>query len=69
MNTPQLTKLTSITGLVEDLDESTLRGGHALLDRRRAQAFSQWMDVQLEHLEERFSAFVTVRSIRRSLGR
>jgi hypothetical protein len=64
-----LSHLSSTTALVEDLDDTTLMSGHALLDRVRSEEFSQWMDQQLETLEDNFRAFSTSRTLRTSLGR
>jgi hypothetical protein len=59
----------STTALVEELDDTTLKSGHALLDQLRAEEFCLWIDAQLEELECRFREFTTSRTIRRSLGR
>jgi hypothetical protein len=59
----------STAALVEELDDSTLKSGHALLDQLRAEEFCQWIDGQLEELEARFHAYATYGSLRRSLGR
>jgi hypothetical protein len=64
-----LFNLCSTAALVEELDDSTLKSGHALLDQARAHEFCQWVDLQLENLESRFRVYSTARSIRRSLGR
>ncbi len=69
MNTPQNPSALSATALVQELDDATLRSGHALLDTDRAQDFASWLDSQLEQLEREFHAFSTPRTIRRSLGR
>ena len=58
----------STTALVEELDDTTLTCGHALLDGARADEFCRWMDAQLEELEARFWAYSTYGSIRQSLG-
>jgi hypothetical protein len=59
----------STAALVEKLDDTTLKSGHALLDHLRAEEFCHWIDRQLEDLEFQFRAYSTFRSIRRSLGR
>ncbi len=64
-----LSQLSSTAALVEDLDDTTLMSGHALLNQTRAKAFSQWMDDQLAALEDQFQHFSTPSSLRRSLGR
>ncbi len=69
MKTPHNPSAGSTTALVQELDDSALRSGHALLDSDRAQEFSDWMDWRLEQLEAGFDAFCTPRSVRRSLGR
>jgi hypothetical protein len=58
----------STTALVEELDDTTLKCGHALLDHSRAGEFCQWIDGQLEELEHRFQAYATYASIRKSIG-
>lgn len=69
MNTPQNPSALSATALVQDLDDATLRSGHALLDTDRAQEFSSWLDSQLDELDREFREFATPQTIRRSLGR
>ena len=69
MNTPQNLSALSAPSLVRDLDDATLRSGHALLDTDRAQAFAGWLDFQLNELEMEFQALSTPQSRRRSLGR
>jgi hypothetical protein len=64
-----LSHLSSTTALVEELDDTTLMSGHALLDQARAEEFCQWIDVQLAVLETTFREFSTSRSLRKSLGR
>ncbi|MHB8969827.1 MAG: hypothetical protein ACYC3X_08825 [Pirellulaceae bacterium] len=64
-----LSHLSSTTALVEELDDTTLMSGHALLDHPRAEAFCHWIDQQLELLESQFREFSTSRSLRKSLGR
>jgi hypothetical protein len=64
-----LSNLWSTTALVEELDDTTLKSGHALLDYSRAEVFCEWIDRQLEGLEFRFRDYSTGRSICRSLGR
>lgn len=64
-----LSQLSSTAALVEELDDTTLMSGHALLNKTRAQGFSQWMDEQLATLEVQFQHFTTPSSRRRSLGR
>ena len=59
----------STAALVEELDDTTLKSGHALLDHLRAEEFCHWIDCQLEELEFRFRPYSTYGSIRRSLGR
>jgi hypothetical protein len=59
----------STTALVEELDDTTLKSGHALLDHLRAEEFCQWIDSRLEELETRFKVYSTYGSLRRSLGR
>jgi hypothetical protein len=59
----------STAALVEDLDDTTLKSGHALLDQLRAEEFCQWIDGRLEELETQFRIYSTHGSIRRSLGR
>lgn len=70
MRTPKtLSQLSSTAALVEDLDDTTLMSGHALLNQTRAKLFSHWMDEQLAELEDQFQHFSTPSSRRRSLGR
>jgi hypothetical protein len=64
-----LSHLSSTTALVEELDDTTLMSGHALLDHARAEEFCQWVDTQLAVLENAFREFSTTRSLRKSLGR
>ena len=59
----------STTALVEELDDTTLKSGHALLDHLRAEEFCHWIDGRLEELETQFGVYSTYGSIRRSLGR
>ncbi len=66
--TTSLSNPWSTTALVEELDDTTLRCGHALLDSTRAEAFSRWMDLQLEELEARFWTYSTYRSVRAAIG-
>lgn len=68
-STKTLSNPWSTAALVEELDDSTLKSGHALLNQARAYEFCQWIDLQLEDLESRFRVYATARSIRRSLGR
>ncbi len=69
MKSPQNTATLSIPAHVQELDDTTLRSGHALLDMDRARDFSHWLDSQLNELEERFHSFSTPQSRKRSLGR
>ncbi len=69
MNTPHNPSACSTAALVHQLDDQTLRNGHALLDSTRAHEFSNWIDQQLGELEEMFRVYSTPRSVRRSLGR
>ena len=71
MNTPQNPSASShlAVAFVRDLDDITLRSGHALLNAQRAQDFAIWLDFQLNGLEKTFSEFATPRSMRRYLGR
>jgi len=69
MTTPQNPSVLSTPSLVRDLDDATLRSGHALLDGDRAQDFASWIDGQLEELELEFQALSTPQSRRRALGR
>jgi len=64
-----LSHLSSTTALVEELDDTTLMSGHALLDRARAEELCRWIDQRLEVLENEFRGFSTSRSLRKSLGR
>ena len=64
-----LTNLWSTAALVQELDDTTLKSGHALLDHTRAEAFCEWIDRELEDLESRFRDYATRRTIRTSLGR
>lgn len=57
----------SAPALVQDLDDDTLRRGHALLDAERGAEFARWVDGRLDQLETQFRGFATPRSIRRSL--
>jgi hypothetical protein len=59
----------STTALVEELDDVTLRCGHALLNHTRAEAFRRWIDEQLVGLEQRFESFSHGRVRRSSFGR
>lgn len=59
----------STPALVKDLDDRTLRSGHALLSGTRAEAFCRWMDVQLDELERRFRDFRRVERSRLSSRR
>jgi hypothetical protein len=54
---------------VENLDDATLRSGHAVLDDGRIRDFDRDMDLRLEQLERRFRDFCTHHSVRKSLGR
>ena len=58
----------STAALVEELDDTTLKSGHALLDHLRAEEFCQWIDRQLEELEFRFRDYATGGSIRTIAG-
>jgi hypothetical protein len=69
MKTPQNPSFLSVPARVEELDDTALRGGHALLDSDRARDFACWIDVELAQLEGRFQQFMTPKSLRRSLGR
>ena len=69
MKTPQNPSALSTPALVRDLDDSTLRTGHALLDASRSRDFSEWLDEQLDDLETQFQDYLTPQSFRRSLGR
>jgi hypothetical protein len=64
-----LSHLSSTTALVEELDDTTLMSGHALLDHSRAEEFGHWIDLRLESLESQFREFSISRSVRTSLGR
>jgi hypothetical protein len=59
----------STAALVEELDDTTLMSGHALLDHLRAEEFCVWIDRELEELEFRFQEFSASGAMRRSLGR
>ena len=54
---------------VENLDDATLRSGHAVLDDCRIGDFDTYMDLRLERLEQQFREFSTHHSVRQSLGR
>lgn len=69
MKTPQNPSALSTPALVRDLDDSTFRSGHALLDAKRARDFADWLGQQLTELEGQFRAYMTPQSLRRSLGR
>jgi hypothetical protein len=58
-----LSHLASTTALVEELDDTTLMGGHALLNPVRAEEFCQWIDLRLDLLESKFCQFITSRSL------
>ncbi len=55
--TRSLTSPWSTPALVAELDDVTLRSGHALLDRTRAEEFRRWIDAELSELERRFEHF------------
>lgn len=59
----------STAAWVEELDDTTLKSGHALLNQNRAASFCQWIDLQLEDLEFRFRGYATYGSVRKSVGR
>ena len=69
MKTPQNPSALSTPARVQDLDDTTLRSGHALLDADRAQNFAHWLDFQLNVLETKFREFATPQSARRALER
>ncbi len=69
MKTPQNPSALSTPALVRELDDATLRSGHALLDANRAENFADWLDSRLNQLESMFDAYVTPQSVRRAIGR
>lgn len=60
---------TAAVALVQQLDDATLRSGHALLDQARVRDFASWMDEQLLELGEKFTQYQTRSSVRKSLQR
>ena len=54
---------------VENLDDATLRSGHAVLDDARIGEFDKYIESRLEELEQQFREYFTHGSVRKSLGR
>ncbi len=54
---------------IANLDDATLRSGHVGLSDSRASDFADYMDLQLERLEERFRHLSIPRTVRKSFGR
>ena len=63
------THATTTHDWVENLDDATLRSGHAVLDDVRNGDFDKYMDLRLEQLERQFHEFCTHSSVRKSFGR
>ncbi len=56
-------------GRVAELDDASLRTGHATLDADRLAPFGRWIDERLDRLEDRFRHLCTARTLRKSIGR
>lgn len=63
------TQATATHDWVENLDDATLRSGHAVLNDDRIGDFDKYMDSRLEQLEEQFDQYFTHHSVRKSFGR
>lgn len=69
MNTDAPTSAAAAIGWIQQINDTALRSGHAMLSDRRVHDFAGWMDQELDQFDLRFRDRATHRSIRKSLGR
>ena len=63
------TQATTTYDWVKNLDDATLRSGHAVLDDVRVGEFDEYIASRPEELEQQFCEYFTHRSVRKSFGR